>query len=72
MLERRLLRENKKQMVQDQYHAATDKMLKKLEFTAVNDRLKQDKLQMKEWDKEIQANERITYFPFTHGEIIEK
>jgi hypothetical protein len=38
--ERALLKENKRQMVQDNYYEATDKLLKKLEFVTVNDKLK--------------------------------
>lgn len=40
MDERRLMRLNQKQMIEDKYHEATDKILKKLEFINVNDRLK--------------------------------
>ena len=70
--ERRLLRENKKQMVQDQYHAATDKMLKKLEFISVNDRLKEAKVRNAEKELGEKAQDRLSFFPFTHGETVEK
>jgi hypothetical protein len=47
-------------------------MLKKLEFVSVNDRLvdaKIDKMNNEYLEKE---NDRINFFPFTHGESIER
>ena len=72
MFERRLLRENKKQMVQDQYNFATDKLLKKLEFVSVNDRLKDAKVENKQQMLAEKENERLNFFPFTHGEVLER
>ena len=72
MFERRLLRENKKQMVQDQYNFVTDKLLKKLEFVSVNDRLKDAKVENKQQMLAEKENERLNFFPFTHGEVLER
>lgn len=59
-------------MVQDSYYEATDKLLKKLEFVTVNDKLKQDKAILKDYYESTKARDRMNFFPFTHGELVEK
>ena len=72
MLEKRLLKENKKIMVCDQISAFNDKMLKQYEFNEINDKLKRDKKDLEEHKRVNKKADALNYFPFTHGEYIEQ
>lgn len=62
----------KKQLNEERQHEMRDKKLKQAAFLHANQILKQDKIELKEQEL-IQKNcERINYFPFTHGDLIEK
>ena len=48
------------------------KLQKKLEFLDSNQALIEDKMEIIKKHEEEKYNERINYFPFTHGDAIEK
>ena len=72
MLERKMLKENKKIMVCDQISAFNDKMLKQYEFNEINDKLKRDKKDLDDYKRLHKKQDELNYFPFTHGDYIEK
>ena len=45
-----------------------------MEFVTVNDRLKQDKAELQEYFSAAatKARDRMNFFPFTHGDLVER
>lgn len=72
MLEKRLVTENNKMLVCDQITAYNDKLFKRKEFIQVNNMLKQDRQDRNTNFENMKANEKISHFPFTHGEFIDQ
>jgi len=72
MDERRQMKQNKAMMVNDCISAINEKIIKKYEFIDVNDKIRSDKQARLDQQIVNKYAERMNYFPYTHGEIIEK
>lgn len=72
MDERQGLRDHTKKMQADQMYMQGDKLRKKLEFVETNGNLVTQKLDQALDDHEEKMADRISFFPFTHGEAVEK
>lgn len=71
MEERKKNRENRDRMVQDTLASQNEQFLKKCEFIEVNDKLKEDKKGLSDMAYKNKHKDKLSYFPFTHGEQIE-
>lgn len=56
----------------DQNRVQQDKLKKKIDFMQANEALKYEKNQKNQLNSEMKAKERMNFFPFTHGDSIEK
>ena len=72
MEERKDLKDFRKRLVLDTKQAINDKLLQKIEFMAVNDSLMSDNIEKQLKFNDEKCYEKINYFPFTHGDAIEK
>jgi hypothetical protein len=72
MDERKDLRDFKKKLMADKMFMHEDKLRKKLEFLNQNEQLINKKVYAKKKHHEEKYKERMNYFPFTHGDAIEK
>ena len=70
--EERLLEHQRELMVEERANEIEDKKTKKEAFIKANGLLKEEKAAKKESIAKAEALERINYFPFTHGDMIEK
>jgi len=59
-------------MVEERLNEMEDKTTKKDAFIKANGLLKEEKAANKEKQAQADALDRINYFPFTHGDMIEK
>ena len=67
-----LLAYQREKMVEEQKYEREDKSYKKEAFIKANGLLQEEKLMRKQKEDKTKALERINYFPFTHGDMIEK
>ena len=71
MEERQEIREFRDKMVRNKLYLEGDKLQKQLDFVEANGELIGDKLTKSNIQNEERLNERISFFPFTHGEAVE-
>lgn len=58
--------------MQDRLNSMSDGLKAKLDFMSANDELMQSKLEKKTKVNEEKHTERMNYFPFTHGDAVER
>lgn len=59
-------------MVEDRLAATSDNIVRQVEFMQANDYLKKRRLQEKNTEAEMRHNEKIEYFPFTAGDLVQR
>ena len=69
--ERNEIQEFRNRIVNDNATVAHDKLQKKLEFMQANGRLIEEKTEKHQKHEEEKYKERMNFFPFTHGEMLE-
>ena len=71
-VERNEIQQWRQKLWEEQQHQARDKQLKQQALLQANQMLIDEKLQKEREHAENKSLERINYFPFTHGDLIEK
>ena len=71
MEERKEIRDFRDKMIRNKLYMEGDKLQKKLDFVSANGDLIGEKLNLSNVQNEERLNERISFFPFTHGEAVE-
>ena len=72
MEERKILKDFRKRCVIDRMNKENDKKLQKIELLTQNDRIMSENIVKKLKVHDEKVNEKINYFPFTHGDALEK
>ena len=70
--EQNLLQYQREQMFEEQTYESEDKVHKTNAFIQANQILKDEKNERQNNDIKMKAIERLNFFPFTHGDMIEK
>ena len=68
---KQLLSERQEKILEDQRNLAIDKVLKKQAFLQANQVLVDEKMRTKQNESNLEKMEKLDYFPFTHGDLIE-
>lgn len=69
--ERKDLKDFRKRIIIDTKQAVNDKLLQKIDFMSANDNIMTEKIQKVLKYNDEKVNEKMNYFPFTHGDAIE-
>ena len=72
MDERKMLKDFKRRCEIDQKNRKNDKILQKIEFVAQNDNIIAENCIKKLQSEEEKVNQKMNYFPFTHGDALEE
>lgn len=67
----KILSERQVKILEDQRNLAIDKVLKKQAFLQANQVLVDEKMRAKQNESNQEKMEKVDYFPFTHGDLIE-
>lgn len=70
--EQETLQMQRHKLIEELQNYAADKDHKREAFDLANKILKEEKLKREEDELRMHSLDRINYFPFTHGELIEK
>ena len=62
----------RQKLFEEMHFYERDKDLKREAFDIANRMLKEEKLKRQEEEQKIKSLDRINYFPFTHGDMIDK